>query len=118
MQIWHYLELAAETAKLNTDLRRHCLGAVAIRKDGAIVTSRNGSIYMGRETCGYPQGHAEFRCLQKAGIGAIFFVARVKNGGDLGLAKPCPFCQSLLSRKVSKVFYTINNDNYGILNWA
>jgi cytidine deaminase len=100
------INLAASRAVTGPIDRRFYVGAVAIRKDGAIVTARNELV----EIPTYP-GHAEARLMRKAGYGAIVFVARVLRNGDLALAKPCPRCQSVMrNHGVKKVYYTTYNE--------
>jgi tRNA(Arg) A34 adenosine deaminase TadA len=113
--VWEYLEIAGRAARPFTDNRRHQLGVLGIRQDGAIVISRNGAVYNGRSTEKVPSAHAEYRALRKAGVGSILFVARVKKNGDYALAKPCVYCEQIIrSRKVKRVYYTISNDKYGV----
>jgi len=109
----HYLNLAAEVADLTTDIHRKAfVGAVAIRKDGVIVASRNSGIKDPFARC--PSVHSEAKVLRKAGYGSIIYVARVKRDGSLALAKPCDTCYYFLkSMKVEAVYYTISNDEWG-----
>jgi deoxycytidylate deaminase len=108
----HYLEMAAEVANLGADTcRKAFIGAVAIRRDGTIVSSRNGCAMN-------PHGrvasiHAEAKILRKAGYGSIVYVARVKRDGSLAMAKPCHTCHSFLkARHVETVYYTISNTEW------
>jgi cytidine deaminase len=104
------LELAAEVADRFADVKRKAfVGAVAIRQDGVLVSSRNLSTIM--PSMRVPSIHAERRVLKKAGIGAIVYVARVKRDGTLALARPCPTCRAMLrSRRIKLVYYTIGPD--------
>ena len=105
MQHFDYILQAARAAKrwLN-DKRAHAVGAVAIRRDGAVVQSRNGSA---QEPI--PEAHAEFRVLRKAGRGAIVYVARVRKDGSLGLARPCERCQTLIKQLDAEVYYVTDD---------
>lgn len=112
---------AAEVALPNdtNDLRDFWLGCVGIRQDGAIVHSKNGAIKYSTSVENYqlvPSSHAEGRVLRKLGKCGIVFVSRVaKRDGSLAMARPCPMCQiRLRAFQTQKVFYTINQTQYGI----
>src|SRR5580693_3718965 len=107
------LTIASQVADASTDrTRKAFVGAVAVRRDGKIVRSRNGSTP-------YPNGkspscHAEARTLRKSGYGATVYVARVRRDGSLALAKPCVHCMgSLRAMGVEIVYWTISNDDWG-----
>lgn len=99
------------------DQRNFLLGCVAERKDGTIVSARNGAVRC-LDTVDYqllPSAHAEWRCSRKMGKYATVYVARVarKNGG-LVMSRPCPTCQICLrSLKVERAYYSINDHQYG-----
>ena len=90
------------------------VGAIGIRNDGALVHSFNGS-------GNYPiaQGHAETRLSRKLDVGSIVYVARYSFGThNLVMAKPCQNCEKVLqSCGVKKVYYSIQNTEYGVLNF-
>jgi tRNA(Arg) A34 adenosine deaminase TadA len=93
------------------DPRAYFIGAVGIRADGRIVTSRNGA---SRQQC--PEAHAEARLCRKLTKGSIVWVARVTRSGVVGLAKPCSRCQAILrSTGVTRVYYTISDTESGIM---
>jgi len=107
----HYLELAARYA-VRADERGYQLGAVGLRKDGAIVLARNGPIP------GEPDdslvAHAEHRLCRKLDIGATVYVARVSKAGQWAISRPCPVCFARLrARGVRRIYYTINANEYG-----
>lgn len=115
------LQMAAGVAlPTNTeDQRNFWLGAVGIRNDGAIVTSRNGAAEFHRSVKDYqlmPNSHAEGRCLRKLGKRGIMYVARVsRQDQSLKMARPCPMCQvRIRSAQIEKVYYTINDHEYGL----
>ncbi len=119
----NFLKLAGEVALTDdvNDKRNFWLGAVAIRKDGAIVKSRNGAVianHMGEGYCSFPPAHAEARALKKAGQGSILYVARVsRKDRRLALARPCVDCMGLLKAfNVLKCYYTISPYEYGIID--
>ena len=110
------LKLAAEVAVSKGDTHRNfLLGAVAIRKDQAIVRSANGSAYM---PC--PSAHAETRILKKCGRGATIYVARIaRKDGCMALARPCNGCWMMMRHyDVSKCYYTINNKEFGVITFG
>lgn len=114
-KIWHFFEIAAELATKKKDIldkRAYFLGAIGIRQDGTIVASINGS-----STSPKRQAHCEYRLASKLDFGATIYVARVRKGdGSFAMAKPCRNCQKVLrSKKVKKVYYTISQNEYGVL---
>ncbi len=112
MSEWKYFEKAISAAKKDTDtLRAYVLGAVALRADGTLVSSRNGS-------CQHPtpSTHAEARVLRKAGAMATVYVARIKKDGTVGCARPCPHClAALINRGAIRCYYTISDSEFGVI---
>lgn len=103
----------------DSDLRKFWLGAVGIRDDGVTVSAKNGAITYSTSVEYYnlnPHSHAEGRLLRKLGKNGVVYVARVSKGdGNMAMARPCHMCQiRLRSAKVKKVYYTINNSQYGV----
>ena len=48
--------------------------------------------------------------------GTKIFVARVRPGGELGMAKPCRLCQHILGRYgVVRAVYSIDDRTYGVM---
>jgi hypothetical protein len=103
-----FLKMAADVALSNddNDKRNFWLGAVAIRRDGVIVQSRNGAVIA--------------NSMKKAGYGPILYVARVRRKDRaLAMARPCDDCMRLLKfYGVVKCYYTISPYEYGIINVA
>lgn len=109
------LWMAAERAVSDRegDMRRHRVGCVIARCDGALVSARNGTSRAHR----MPSGHAEARCARKADKNSTAYVARVRKDGTIGMARPCKSCQvRLKSRGVQVVFYTAGPNKWGGLN--
>jgi len=76
------------------------------------VTSTNGGMAGGQ--C--PSQHAEARLARKLDYGSVVYVSRTLKNGDVALAKPCARCYAILRGKgVRKVFYTINESEYGVI---
>lgn len=97
------------------DERAYLVGALAIRKDGAIVKARNSPSRM--ET--NPEVHAEAKLCKKLDKGAIVYVVRVNKSGNFAIARPCKHCMTKLRNKqVAKVYYTINNYEWGVIDLA
>lgn len=113
----HLLRLAARVAiSPNSDHRNHKLGAIGVRRDGIIVSARNGAQKVNNFYQHTPQLHAEVRCLRKMDMGGEMFIARVLSDGSLALARPCPSCQVFLrGKKIKKVIYSISDLEYGTL---
>jgi len=113
----HLLRLAASvaTSPHSIDHRNHRLGAVGVRRDGIIVSARNGAQKVNNFYQSMPSIHAEVRCLRKMDMGGVIYVARVASEG-LALARPCPTCQRILKgKKIKKVVYSISDLEYGTL---
>ena len=100
------------------DMRNFWLGCVGIRKDGAMVFSRNGAVYSTsvEDYQLIPIGHAECRAIKKMDWGGTLYVARVlRKDKSIAMAKPCSICQTKIKAKgITKVYYTINPNQYGI----
>jgi tRNA(Arg) A34 adenosine deaminase TadA len=104
---------------IENDYRDFWLGCIGIREDGVMVSAKNGAASFQAAIKSYhllPTSHAEGRVLRKLGGGGTVYVARVsKKDGSLVMARPCSMCQiKLRAAKVNKVYYTINNNEYGI----
>ena len=109
-KIWYYFSLAGNVAINNNDIRTFRLGAVGIRSDGAIVMASNAPTEGPDRIV-----HAEYRLCQKLDANAIVFVARIRRDGSYGTACPCFACRKILkSRRVKRVYYTINDSEYGV----
>lgn len=75
------------------------VGAVLV-KGGSVLSSgfnryRNDPSLVNLHEVSY---HAEEAAIRRAGdpYGATLYVARIKRGGDLGMAKPCQKCQQII----------------------
>ena len=110
------LKVAAAAAlqglERGTDIRTFFLGAVGIRKDGVLVTSRNVA---SREVA--LSHHAEARLTRKLTPDSEVWVARVRKNGEWAMARPCESCQKRLRTSgVKRVTYTIEPNEWGILD--
>jgi len=109
-----YFRLARQTA-LKGDTkeasRQYRLGAVGVRRDGTVVVSPN----IPHRT---PEiaAHAESRLCRKLDWRSTVYVVRILGNGLMGLARPCPKCQSLMRlRGVSRCYYSISESEWGVL---
>ncbi len=113
-----YLRMASRLSIKGYWGRKSHMGAVGIRKDGTVVQSWNispgGTTF---ERCF--SGHAEARLARKLDSGSTVYVARVRrDNGKMAMAKPCPNCERILkNRGVIKVLYTVNDNEYGVLEF-
>jgi cytidine deaminase len=121
MKISNHLIRAASYAipRHNNDSRNFWLGCIGIRADGAMIISRNGEIRHGINLVKFrsnPNSHAEIRAAKKLGRGGILFVSRVsRENHSLAMARPCGMCRNILRAfEVQKVYYTIDDDHYGV----
>lgn len=111
------LMLAAEAADINSpnngDMREIFLGAVGVRGDGVLVSSRNVT-----SVCVSPQHHAETRLARKLTPRSTVWVARVARGThEWAMAKPCPNCEKRLrSAGVTRIVYTIGPNEWGVID--
>lgn len=117
---------AAEYALVNADqmdLRNFKLGAIGIRNDGKKVKARNASVKIGEVSAGgltFPAAHAERKLCGKLDYFSQVFVARIsRENGQLRNSRPCKFCMiALRAAKVSKVYYSISNFEYGCIDFT
>lgn len=99
------------TAKKDDRVYKH--GAVGIRKDGAMVTARNGNP---KEPD--PYHHCERRLVRKLDKGSRVYLARSLADGTWANSKPCYSCEvALVSAGVRKIFYTIGPQEYGTIEF-
>jgi deoxycytidylate deaminase len=120
MNIWNCFSIAIAAAISKNDKRDFLLGAMAIRNDGIRVTSYNGPAIIDDKKSTksyYKEAHAEYRLCRKLDKGSTVFVVRVgKKDGKLKMAKPCITCQIAMRRKkVKRVYYSINELEYGVM---
>lgn len=112
-QIFNYFEIAGRIASNRRGKKTYLLAAVGIRSDGQMVQSVNG-----HSLSPTPPAHAEARLSRKLDKNATVFVARILlSDGSFAMAKPCQNCmRSLRSKKVKRVYYTISNNEYGVID--
>lgn len=61
--------------------------------------------------------HAESRIARRLDVGAVVYVARMLRRGEMAMARPCSACEKALrSRGVKRVYYTISDNEFGILD--
>lgn len=99
------------------DERTYYLGAIGIRSDGVLVKSRNGNSFSTKTNKFIKNihSHAEGRLIKKLNINSVIYVARITKDNCFACAKPCSGCSNIIrSRRISKVYYTIDDDNYGL----
>ena len=108
--IMYMLNLALKKAMAG-EKRTYYVGAIGIRSDGTIVSARNGATDIPNRCL-----HAEYRLARKLDYGAETFVARIRRDGHWGSAKPCDDCHKVMkSRGVIRVYYTIADQQYGVM---
>lgn len=118
--VWSYFQLAANVANISkgNDFREFKLGAVGIRSDGVLIASANGSAMISTADRRHysRECHAEYRLSRKVDKGAVVYVARINIFGNYKNARPCKTCENALrSRGVKKVYYTLSNNEYGVM---
>ncbi len=94
---------------------------------GAVLTSGGNVISLGANNAkthpimrGFKTLHGEVAALigtrWKDISGSIVFVSRINGNGRVGLAKPCPTCQTILKEYgVRKAYYTVGDGTIGEL---
>jgi tRNA(Arg) A34 adenosine deaminase TadA len=106
-----YFQLAKKTATAARDRRKYRLGAVGVRRDGAIVTSSNLPTQAPE-----PEAHAEARVVKKLDKGSVVYVVRVTKKDTFTMARPCKNCLNAMRfRGVKKCYYTITESEYGVI---
>jgi tRNA(Arg) A34 adenosine deaminase TadA len=102
---------ALRVATQGSNRRQYRLGAVGIRRDGAIVEASNLPTNHPE-----PRAHAEQRLVRKLDKGSTVFVVRAYRNGELALARPCKRCQTAMRlRGVKACYYSISATEYGVL---
>lgn len=105
------LRLAAKLSRTKKDDRHYFLGAVGLRSDGVLVAAANGNP---KEPT--PEHHAEFRLCRKLTKESSVWVSRTLFDGTIALARPCHKCLVRMKAcKVTEVFYSITNTEYGCI---
>ena len=120
-----YMDLARKVAEESesTDYRH---GAVLTRGAAVISTSCNKNGFKGfgqrfrDRDCGHATRHAELGVIlgvdRSKTTGAVVYVARIGKAGELRLSKPCNMCRAVLEYVgVKKVFYSINENEIGVI---
>jgi tRNA(Arg) A34 adenosine deaminase TadA len=112
-KILSFFEIAARTACSKHDNRSFLIGAIGIRSDGAMVRSLNSPTENKNR-----KAHAECKLSRKLDYRSEVYVARVRmDNFEFATARPCVDCQKILkSKKITKIYYTIDNHQYGIFN--
>ena len=113
--IFHYFKIAGQIATKREDKRQFYLAALGIRSsDNVIVKSYNGTA---KDPT--PNIHAEARCVKKLTPNSVMYVARIMIGsGAFGCARPCCDCLSAIKNMgLRKVYYTIGNSRYGVIDF-
>jgi len=106
-----YFRLAKKVAAKGDDCRSYRLGAVGVRKDGAIVKSKNIPNRFPE-----PAAHAEARVCRKLDQGARVYVVRIDRQGYLTIARPCDDCQRVMRRRgVKRCYYSMSENEYGVM---
>lgn len=113
-----YFEMAADAAMIDKENERNFwIGSIGLRRDGAIVSARNGAVFSTQASKFelIPSSHAEGRILNKMDRGGTIYVARIaKLTRQYAMAAPCPMCQiRIKSFMIERVYYTINANQYG-----
>lgn len=120
MNVWKFFEMAKKAAQLRDDQRAFQFGAIGLRDDGIIVAACNGCVVLDKNDRRgfFPKCHAEFRICRKLDKNSTVFVARIALiDGKYKNAKPCKTCQNAMrTRGVTKVYYTISDDEYGVMH--
>lgn len=111
-----YFRMAAIAAR-NGDSkeaeRQYWIGAVGVRKDGAVVSSNNVPSRLQE-----PAAHAESRLCRKLDRGATVYVVRLRRSGGFALARPCRHCRKIMrNRGVKRCYYTITSNEYGVMTF-
>lgn len=112
-EIFDYFNIAAKLTTAKEDKRSFLLGSIAIRSDGAMVSAINSASETPNRLL-----HSEYRLAKKCDVGSVVYVCRVRLlDGSFGMSRPCHSCmKTMISRGVSKVYYSISNNSFGSVN--
>lgn len=107
-------DAALVAIRKKNDIRTYLLGAVGLRADGVVVSSRN---IPAPEFTNDRSNHAEVRLARKLTIGSTVWVARVsRKDGCWAMAKPCCGCERRLrAAGVFRIVYTICPNEWGVI---
>lgn len=105
--------LAVRSKDRKVDNRTFFFGAVGLRSDGVIVSSRNVAAPDFE-----PAAHAEARLGKKLTRGSTVWIVRIaRKDGQWAMARPCPNCESRLrSIGVQRVIYSISPNEWGVID--
>jgi pyrimidine deaminase RibD-like protein len=110
------IDLAIRLARRNQRYQRWPLGAV-ITKGGSVVAVGQSALKSPPLHPGCSR-HAEEQALRRVrGLapGCVMFVARKMRNGQIGLAKPCQHCQTLIRASgIKRVVYTVDDQTIGV----
>lgn len=113
-KIFKYFEIARKLAITDTSSKSFLLAAVGCRSDGAMVSAINSISQEPNRLL-----HAERKLMPKLDYRSTVYVVRVRLlNGELACSRPCFSCQKALkSRRVKRCYYTINNNEYGVIDF-
>ena len=109
-------------ATIRSDYGNHELISIGFNRSYSGHFCENLNKYRIIDYC--PSIHAEADAIIKARMNnlkyqlndATLYIARMKNNGNIGCAKPCNFClKFIIKHKLKKVCFTIDNNSFGIL---
>lgn len=104
---------SAESGDSKDADRKFRIGAVGIRREGTIVVSNNIST-----RTPHRGAHAESRLTKKLNSGSVVYVVRIARDYRFLNARPCNKCkQSMALRGISRCYYTISDNEYGIIDF-
>ena len=93
-----FFDIAKQLAQLS-DHKQHKMGVV-ITRGNKIVSKGYNKVKTHPKSANFCKTiHAEFDAVMKARSdleGSVIYIYRERKNGDLGMARPCEFCQKLL----------------------
>lgn len=115
-EVFEYFRIAGLTAQSKNNgigpQRNFMIGSVGVRNDGAMVKSLNSPTEHPNRNI-----HAEKKLCQKLDYNAVVYVVRIKHqDGSFGISRPCADClKALISKRVKRIYYTIDDRSYGVI---
>ena len=115
----NHLQKAISLAEGNTNDKWN-LGAIVVKNGNPISAGINREKNDPKNVPpGFCTVHAEVDAMRQVSErvlnGAVLYVARIRRGGDIGMAKPCLNCRNAVrAGGIKRVYYTISDNEYGV----
>jgi tRNA(Arg) A34 adenosine deaminase TadA len=116
---YQFAKAALELAMAADNGMTHQLCALVVKRNRVLSIGYNSRKTSPLMRTAMQMLHAECeamaRCYANSLQGSEIIVARIKNSGRPGLAKPCGFCENAMrDRGIRRVYYTTNSEDVNL----